>query len=222
MKGNVIKKLNKMGRIGVAVTRCFKILNILIIILAALLFLLVVDLPKDFLHARVEEQVEVEINTPVELSVDREKEITYMTGDGSEVILDQMEKTDTGYRFFGQGVRYDGDAGNLTMFSVIMGVYFILMQIMTVYESRLCKAFRDCQSPFEDKVIRQMEKLGYAMIPWALVTSFTDLLTFRCLRTGRVRFAVSFDMLLVLAVVYVLIFIFKYGAMLQQESDETI
>ena len=68
-----------------------------------------------------------------------------------------------------------------------------------------------------------MQNLAYALIPWAFATSFKDAATESLIKGGN-DFAWSLDLgvVLVVLVVFLLVYIFKYGAILQQESDETL
>ena len=60
------------------------------------------------------------------------------------------------------------------------------------------------------------------MIPWALVSVFTDLFGTVFLMKGKLSFTININQLLPILILYALLFIFQYGAQLQQESDETL
>ena len=68
-----------------------------------------------------------------------------------------------------------------------------------------------------------MKHLAVALIPWCIISSVSDS-TFSSIVSGKPSFSLSVDlgMVLVVLVVLVLVYIFKYGAVLQQESDETL
>jgi hypothetical protein len=91
------------------------------------------------------------------------------------------------------------------------------------FASSLCKAFRDCETPFEDNVIKKMQNLAYSLIPWVFVSAATDSVV-SSLTTNMVAitFGIDFGVVLIILIVFALVYIFKYGAVLQQESDETL
>lgn len=108
--------------------------------------------------------------------------------------------------------------------AVVIAALALTMTFVTLcFVGALCKAFRDCQSPFEENVIKKMKNLAIALIPWCVITSVSDS-TFSSIIDGKPSFSLSVDlgMVLVVLVVLVLVYIFKYGAVLQQESDETL
>lgn len=80
--------------------------------------------------------------------------------------------------------------------------------VMVIFAKKMADAFKTCNSPFEANVITAMKHFGYSMIPWGIVFGlFSDSLIMTVLLV-----------LVVLAIIY----IFSYGAELQQESDDTV
>ena len=80
-----------------------------------------------------------------------------------------------------------------------------------------------CQTPFEENIIKKLQYLAYSLIPWAFFTSVSDSMT-SGMMTGNVQVnvGVNLGMVLVIVIIFALTYIFKYGAVLQQESDETL
>ena len=112
------------------------------------------------------------------------------------------------------------DVAGMMMVSVIATT--VTLVTLCFIES-LCKAFRDCTSPFEENVIKKMQNLAISLIPWTVVTSITESVLQSFLSGGmQLNITVDMGVVLVVLVVIVLVYIFKYGAVLQQESDETL
>jgi hypothetical protein len=90
-----------------------------------------------------------------------------------------------------------------------MAVFCTLVLIALIFGQKLAKALSVCDSPFEEKVIKAMMNFGKSLIPMAV---------FFVLLYGLSGVGTA------LAVLVVILFIqiFKYGAKLQQESDETL
>ena len=112
---------------------------------------------------------------------------------------------------------------------VASAIAVITMALVTcVFILKLCNAFRFCQSPFEENVVKKMRNLAFSLIPWTVISSFSSMLsgaTISNLIMGgkqRLHLSVDLGMVLVVAVILMLSFIFRYGSVLQQESDETL
>lgn len=87
-------------------------------------------------------------------------------------------------------------------------VFCAIMLIVVIFAGKLAKALETCNSPFEDNIIKSMRNFAFSLIPLAVVY----------LHDGGI------DMTAVVLIIAVIIFsyIFKYGAELQKESDETL
>lgn len=138
----------------------------------------------------------------------------------NNVILDHSEETENGRRYWGEQQNYslDDPAMVMLLYVICFAVFYVILR----YGGKLCKAFRTCRSPFDPEVISNMKKLEIAMIPWALISIFTDTFATVLLMKGRPSLTVNINLLLPIFILYTLLFIFQYGAQLQQESDETI
>ena len=71
--------------------------------------------------------------------------------------------------------------------------------------------------------VQPHQNLAYSLIPWAFFTTVSDGMV-TGMMTGKTQFNVGVDlgMVLVIVIIFALTYIFKYGAVLQQESDETL
>ncbi|MDE6087635.1 MAG: hypothetical protein K2G25_04550, partial [Oscillospiraceae bacterium] len=65
-----------------------------------------------------------------------------------------------------------------------------------------------CETPFEENVLKTMKNFGFALIPTGLV----------CLSDG----GISLTAIVLIIAIIIFTYIFKYGAELQKESDETV
>ena len=90
--------------------------------------------------------------------------------------------------------------------------------------AKLMKAFKVCTTPFSEDIIRKLRNVAISLIPWALLEPMCEEVIRYALSPNKMQFGVSISMGMVLVVISFLIIveIFKYGAMLQQESDETL
>lgn len=231
MKNEAISKINKFGRIGNGITLAGKIL--VGICIAVLLVAAVIGfvLPKDFLNVKLTTNVEVDANienlginfTEEELAQKQAALIAEANEDKEDYVETDIEIA--GYRV---SVSEKEDDMNLTIRSMAWMLLLLagglaMVMVVLCFASSLCKAFRDCETPFEDKVIKRMQNLAYSLIPWVFVSSITESIT-GSLTTNMVSLTLGIDLgvVLVILIVFALVYIFKYGAVLQQESDETL
>jgi hypothetical protein len=69
-------------------------------------------------------------------------------------------------------------------------------------------------------VIRGIKALAYSLIPWVIIDWMQELITLPY--TGTHNFTIDLSVACIILIVLGLAYIFQYGAVLQQESDETL
>lgn len=240
IKQEAIRKINSMGKVGVFLSRILKILMIvlaILVLLTAVLFTFL--LPKDFLTMEIEGIGTMNVNIPQYLEQMTDEETAEMmrqietynqsqNGSPSVNHSDEMdiisaELTPSGVQVAMQGSfmlfssRELRTVMWLTLFYLIMGI------VVTSFAEKLCKAFQTCETPFAEDVIRWMRNTAYCLIPFTVLSSVTDT-SASGIVSGFSSFSltVNVSMILVILVLLALTYVFKYGAVLQQESDETL
>ncbi len=99
----------------------------------------------------------------------------------------------------------------------------IALYIVFKFAGKMCASFKKCDTPFCEAVSRSMICFAWSLLPLAIMSSIVSAVA-EGVFTGSLDFTVNVDLtaaLLILAV-FMLSYIFKYGAALQQESDETL
>ena len=86
---------------------------------------------------------------------------------------------------------------------------------------KLCKEFKTCETPFSNDVIKRMKQVGYSLIPWCFTYPTAEAAA-NFMVSNNLNLSIDLGMIIMVLVVIALTHIFKYGAMLQQESDETL
>ena len=235
MKEQAIAKINKIGNVSNILTNVCKaliIMGMVACLVGAVLCFLIPDKLVSFsltpqLSVHVDYSVLGDMMTPedraalndptIEEQLKQEfvtdEELSGMTVSVANQVI-HLEDTEEGDTYTMHDVAW------LVMMSFIM----LTMSLVTlIFVGKLCKAFRDCDSPFAENVIRKMQNLAYALIPWTIVSIITD--TIMASVTSNkfsMMFSVDLGVILTALLVLVLAYIFKYGAVLQQESDETL
>ena len=105
---------------------------------------------------------------------------------------------------------------------VLTFVMFGTAAFMTHTIKWLMKALETCETPFCDNVIRKMMLFANSLIPLIVMNTVCDAMWNTLGKGSELDFSINLGSILLVAVVYLLVVVFKYGAQLQQESDETL
>ena len=111
-----------------------------------------------------------------------------------------------------------------------------MLLVVFVFLKRLFDGFRHCDSPFSDDVIRRMTVFSWVLLGSAVLMSVAESignslinrsidLSFTLNPTGvnsGFEFSFSFAPILIALLILFLTMIFRYGAKLQKEADETL
>ena len=228
MENNIQSKVNKIGKAG-------KIVSIILIVLLSIgAFGLLVGgivcaaLPKDAVEVSTQPNVVVKVskslmgkewgNIDEALTEAQEK----LMGEHSGVTL---EKADDGLvvhvtdidQLRSMGIRDALKAIWAGLIAIASGIVTLVMFM------KLCDAFRTCRSPFDEAVIRRMTTFAWTLIVCAAVSAFAAGIGSAALEGfGKVSFNLSLSPIFTALIVFFLCMIFRYGAQLQREADETL
>ena len=108
--------------------------------------------------------------------------------------------------------------------AICAGLIGIASAIVTVAMFlKLCDAFKTCRSPFDEPVIKRMNIFAWTLIVCAVVGAFAKGAVSAALAgLGKMSFDLSLTPIFTALVVFFLCMVFRYGAQLQQEADETL
>ena len=81
-------------------------------------------------------------------------------------------------------------------------------EISAYLAKKMAKALENCNSPFEENVIKSMKHFAFSMIPWGIIYGYF--------------FNSLILTVLIVLIVMAIVYIFSYGAELQHESDDTV
>ena len=228
MENNIQTKVNKIGLIG-------KIVSIVLIVLMSIgaFGLLVggvacVALPKDAVQVSVSSDVNVQVNKS--LMGSEWKSIDEALAAANEKVAEEhdgvtIEKTDDGLAVHVNDpdkVKNFGVRDTLKAFSALL-IGAACAIVTLVMFLKLCDAFRVCISPFDEAVIKRMNIFAWTLIVCAVVGSLaTGVATAAVAGIGNFSFNLNLVPIFAALVVFFLCMIFRYGAKLQQEADETL
>lgn len=236
---NIQTKVNRIGRAG----RIVSIILIVLLSIGAFSLLLAggvcAVLPEDTVEVSFRPNADVLVGRSIlgqewsridEIVAEAQEALT---GKYGEVI--QFEKTDRGLLIRLDRLMEEGEVFRLrnALGAIWAGLVGIASAIVAlVMFLKLCKAFEACRSPFDEAVIRRMNIFAWTLIVCAVVGSFAGsaaqsaVMAFQNagIHVGAKNFGVSLDLYPIFAalIVFFLCMIFRYGAQLQQEADETL
>lgn len=235
-KNDAIIKINKYGKIG----KFISIAMIVIISIVALATLtsaiLLKSMPDDLFRIELGTQAEVILN-PFAINPDADPNIFETITDyinngtvkgglnmgavsmelhSAEIVGDTVVcKTSSG-----TAVLLLNNVGNVLL---LVTFSTILTLISAIFGARFCMAIEKCESPFEDIVIKRMRFLAFSLIPWALFSSVPGYAVGNMFNNNvKLNFSLDMNIILIVLIILALTVVFKYGAMLQKESDETL
>ena len=239
MENSIQTKVNKIGRAG----RIVSIVLIVLLSIGAFSLLLAggvcAVLPEDTVEVSFRPNADVLVGRSIlgqewsridEIVAEAQEALT---GKYGEVI--QFEKTDRGLLIRLDRLMEEGEVFRLrnALGAIWAGLVGIASAIVAlVMFLKLCKAFEACRSPFDEAVIRRMNIFAWTLIVCAVVGSFAGsaaqsaVMAFQNagIHVGAKNFGVSLDLYPIFAalIVFFLCMVFRYGAQLQQEADETL
>ena len=231
MKQEVVAKINKFGKIGeviAQISRIFVILGAVILLAAGILML---AMPKDLftLDYYVGMDMQVDLDAVGETVTDEDIEELNMEAYSVAVDGEEMEMVDFTVDRDNNTVAIEMASQPTNIFHPVKIVIFILVEtllmvvnfITITFIIKLCKEFKTCETPFSAGVIKRIKQVGFSLIPWCIMYPTAEAAA-DFMVTNNLNISIDIGMIIMVLVVLVLAYIFQYGAMLQQESDETL
>ncbi len=231
MKQEVVAKINKFGKIGEVIAQISRILLIMgaVILLATGIFMLAI--PKDLftLDYYVGMDMQLDLDTVGEEIT--EEDMAEFDAEAYKFSVSENEMMMVGFEADEEEniVTINMASEPTNMFNAPKVVIFILLELVLMavnivtmtFIVKLCKEFKTCETPFSEGVIKRMKQVGYSMLPWCIVYPTAEAAA-NFMVSNNLNICVDIGMLIMALVVLAMTHIFKYGAMLQQESDETL
>lgn len=228
---NIQTKVNRIGKAG-------KIVSIILIVLLSMGALALVLggiacalLPQDL--------VEVNLRPVVDVKLD--KELMGAEWANIDKLLSEAQEK-AGEEFEGAGVvMKKGDEGllvhvdpkeeadatfslrdaNRAIWAGLVGIASAIVALVMFL--KLSDAFRVCRSPFDEPVIRRMNIFAWTLIVCAVVSCFARGAVSAVLSGWqRMSFNLNLTSVFTALIVFFLCMVFRYGAQLQKEADETL
>lgn len=237
MNSEIRKKVNTVGKVGHILAVIAKIFLIAGMVIMVLGIAVGVIFPRDAVQADLSGEVTVHVSEklykgrfPVIGDLgDLEKWNIQLGGEEFDDV--RIEKTEGGIDIIGSMSGGVPVLGALFKGCVIGLVYMTAVLVVFCFLDALMKEFRTCETPFAPGVIRKMSNFAWSLLPMGLLSGFSggevlpvrffSVNTFSVDGLGK-GFTVNISVILMILVVFALVQVFKYGAELQQQADETL
>ncbi len=231
MKQEVVAKINKFGKIGEVIAQISRVLLIMgaVILLAAGILMLAI--PKDLITMDYFVGADMQLDLDAVGETITEDDLAELDSEAHKISVSQNEMSIVSF-----DANQEENIVNIQMasqptniFSTGKIIVFIILEFLVLAATfvtmtfiiKLCKEFKTCETPFSESVIKRMKQVGYSMLPWFIVFPTAEAAA-NFLVSNNLNISLDPGMLIMALVVLALTYIFKYGAMLQQESDETL
>ncbi len=220
MKNETIKKINTFGKVGYIICKIGKIAVIISAIACLIGGIIMSFIPKNAVS------IELTTSNTAIIKIDEKFDLTGLLDiDEDDVVVKIGDNT---YSIVGSA---DTPATVTTTVYIsnfkwiCFACFAVCVAIMFVFHfaEKLCRCFKDCETPFTEEISKQLTKLAWSLIPVSILTSFIGSITESVLM-GNFNLTFSIDLITVLLIlcVFMLSYIFKHGTILQNESDELL
>lgn len=226
MKEETIKRINGIGKVGNIIARILRILLIIAFILIIGALVVVNVMPKNLVVVDIGNRVGVSVDFSdfAKLSEEEQAEVRKGIEENlKDESLGEYEVTETTIVFHFENHQGTYGIADINGPLVIALIYVIACYVILWFVGLLGKAFRDCDSPFDDNVIKRMKNFAYSLIGWIVVAFVSNIIISRVFLSGfSIQIGFNLGTVLLALVILGLCSIFRYGAKLQKEHDETL
>ena len=232
-KEKAVRRINKTGKIGHVIMIVAEVITAVIFALLVFSATMVASVPENFFSFKTSVKVTGTLDfsqVDAEASDEMIREsIAEVRKSGFSLFAHDVEEGETEYRVEGSKVYFDSETETATFSFTSLAMTFLFMALVCLFSffTFLClgflfKAFARCNSPFDEQVIKKMRLFAISLIPWSVFSMIGNFMLANMSGAPKVTLSINIAVVFTIIVIFALTYIFKYGAVLQQESDETL
>ena len=236
MKNSSIKKINIAGRIGYIIS--------IFLIIAVIVTMVVIGILTAGAFTISKEDINVKIVTNINVNskgnfleklnsfvfIDGVKDLNSLTEEANDGIkLNDKDISEISVVEENGGLLVNAKTNDITIsmnkiiISLISAFIFLGSVTVSLYMLKaLMKSLKNCETPFSEDIIKNMTRFAYSLICVIVLEIICSGFWSSLRAASNYELSVDLGSILLVAVIYILITVFKYGAKLQQESDETL
>ena len=225
MENSVKRKINIFGKVAKIIT-----MIVIVFLLVAEGFMLVggiivAAVPKDSVTVDAAGKLDANVDTAY-FGLDGEQ--FYVNTGSSRIALGEISTGNLDVKNENGKLNVSGDFKNLhfdlndALLLIVYGMIYVASIVVALFFFRaLMKEFMVCDSPFSDGVVRKMRNFAIALIPCVAVVQIMKS-AISGVTSQSFSFDIDFISVAFVLIIFVLTMVFKYGAELQKEHDETV
>ncbi|MDO4466448.1 MAG: DUF2975 domain-containing protein [Bacillota bacterium] len=233
MKEKALKRIRRMGKVGLFFTVIAQIVVTLGMVAMILGAVACAFLPANLISIDLQGETKVVVNVDsvkklskssdaedLEKLVEKWSKEGKLYVDGKEHVIGEVSKD--GKKLNIQTSTKIPSVINMTTLRNILGVtalYFFIIFITLMGLNKLCRAIKNCESPFENEVVKRLRRFSYTLWPWVIANSaMTSIMALLMNDTSSISIRINMGMLAVVLATSGIVYVFKYGAYIQQEA----
>lgn len=218
-----VRKINTLGKTANVIITVVKVIIIIGIACAVATGILCQFMPKDFITASGSANAEITVNSSekgtifdifAENLVDTDRVSIGVMGLRFSFTPDKISVGNGTFKYVinasADGITTKEVKLTVTVAMAYAALAGIAALIALVYGGKLAKALKSCTSPFEENVTKTIKRFAISLIPFAVISVLPA--------KGISAVAV----LIIVCVILFFAYLFRYGAQLQKQSDETL
>ena len=221
---NNIQKINKMGKIGYVVSNICTIMLYIAAVTCIVAGIMLLAVPYEAIKVTTSHTAVVEVDKANNSAL-----VAFET-DGMTVEIDGLtynnistEETLAKSTTTAATTPYTYSLRDVYIVCFTGAAVCVVFSLLMKNIRDLFACFRDCKSPFTAYISDKLQKIGLLFIP-VTIGGWVITAVQKYISTGIMDISLGIDLTMVLMIVMVLTLsaVFRYGTMLQQESDETL
>ena len=227
MKNEYVEKINKLGNAGYVISKICSVLVTIGFVACLVGSALIAMIPKDSITITTEHQSTIVMDMThtilpslvgLETDADGSFELDGIKYDQFEINNSFAKQTATA-----KATPYTYSLNKMLWITVAGAVMCLVMLNAMKKINTLFKNFKECETPFTIETANDFKNLAVSFIPVMVMGWVVQAVT-QFVTTGVMNIEISIDLTVVMCVVVILMMseIFRYGTMLQTESDETL
>lgn len=235
MREEKLKSIRKFGKVGYIVLTIFLTILISVFTIATVLTFIFGKNLRMIKEANIKKDILIEVKADKNAVESLEKLAPYIkVGDSDDYQSDpdeddyrieekEIEKTEDEYIF-----RLKGNnetrmyLSNLTKVLIASALAFIVTIINILLFRSIFRILRDGESPFSQDLVKSLKVFALSILPWTLLAGVFEYFTTGMIFQRPFRFSLDLNILIYVAIIYVIAKIFEYGVDLQTESDDIV
>ena len=227
MKNEYVEKINKLGNAGYVISKICSVLVIIGFVACLVGSALIALIPKDSVTITTGHETVIEMDMThsilpnlvgIEADDDGSFEMNGIKYDQFEINNSFAKQTATA-----KATPYTYSLNKMLWITVAGAVMCLVMLNAMKKINTLFKNFKECETPFTIETVNDFKNLAVSLIPVMVMSWVVQAVTV-FITTGVLDIEIGVDLTVVMCVVVILMMseIFRYGTMLQTESDETL